>query len=101
MATIGKFQLQEDGSFVGELRTLTLVLNRVVFRPHASSAAPASAFTVFAGPVEVGVAVRKTGLSGEEVLAVELDDLSFAGPASAMLVERPDGWHLVWSRQRG
>jgi uncharacterized protein (DUF736 family) len=59
MATIGIFQPQPNGGFVGAIRTLTLELRRVELRPCEPTEGGPN-FRVFAGETECGAAWAKT-----------------------------------------
>jgi uncharacterized protein (DUF736 family) len=88
-----------DGSFSGSIRTLTIDLKSVQFRPVAEKAGERSPeFRVFAGKAELGAAWKKTSKDNNDYLSVRLDDPSFAEAIHAALVVI-DGQHsLVWSR---
>jgi uncharacterized protein (DUF736 family) len=99
MATIGIFQPQPNGGFVGAIRTLTLELRRVELRPCEPTEGGPN-FRVFAGETECGAAWAKTSRDDRPYLSVKLDDPSFAAPIYASLVHGDPGHRLIWSRSR-
>jgi uncharacterized protein (DUF736 family) len=58
----------------------------------------APALRVFAGPVEIGAAWKRTSKDNAVYHSVKLDDPSFPAPIFANLVEVEGGYALVWSR---
>lgn len=103
MATIGTFT-KSDAGFTGSVRTLS-VNAKARFVPEPDKAKDtAPDYRVFAGPVEIGAAWKKTAKeTARAYLSVKLDDPSFAAPIYASLVEAEDGkaWNLIWSRRNG
>lgn len=98
MATIGTFTAHANGSYSGAIRTLTLNVKSVEIRPSEKTGERSPDYRVFAGPVPLGAAWKKTSRDNNEYLSVKLDDLSFSEPVNAALVVI-DGVHtLVWSR---
>ncbi len=100
MTIIGSFKLTADGSYNGEISTLTL--NRKArLVPTDASGKNAPDLRVFIGFAEIGVAWQKTSRGGDRYFAVKLDDPSFAAPIWANLVEsRQDVavFNLLWDR---
>ena len=102
MATIGTFTAHADGSFSGAIRTLTIDLKTVQFRPVTDKAGDKSPdFRVFAGKAELGAAWKKTSRENNDYLSVKLDDPSFAAAINAALVVINGAHSLVWSRSNG
>ena len=100
MATIGTFHKQDDGSFSGAIKTLSLNVKQAQFRPAEAENAKAPHFRIFAGQTEFGAAWKKTSRESREYLSVKLDDPSFPAPIYASLVDADDGYSLIWSRSR-
>jgi uncharacterized protein (DUF736 family) len=98
MATIGTFHKQDDGSYTGAIRTLTMNLEQVTFRPNDSETDKAPDFRVLAGEAELGAAWQKTSKEGRDYVNVKLDDPSFDAPIWTTLIEAEDGYSLIWSR---
>lgn len=101
MAQIGTFIRTEDGTFNGEIRTLTLRVKasiRPVEREREHDKAPDH--RVSTGGVEFGAGWTKAAReSGAEYLSLKLDDPSFPSPIYATLTQGDDGEHkLIWSR---
>jgi uncharacterized protein (DUF736 family) len=100
MATIGTFKRNEDGSFSGAIKTLTLNVKSATIRKAEKDNDKAPDFRIFAGATEFGAAWRKTSRENRDYLSVKLDDPSFAGPIYASLVDADEGYSLIWSRSR-
>lgn len=103
MATIGTFTRNADGSFSGEIITLSVQSTDVHIRPVADrSSDSAPSHHVLVGRAEIGAAWEKRAGDDREYLSLKLDDPSFAAPIYAKLFAEPDGkTHLlVWTRQR-
>lgn len=100
MATIGTFAKQDDGSFSGAIKTLTLNVKPAVLRPAEKSNDQAPDFRIYTGAVEFGAAWKKTSRENREYLSVKLDDPSFPAPIYASLVDADEGYSLIWSRAR-
>ncbi len=100
MALIGTFNLTADGTYAGEISTLTIQRKiRLVPAEGASDKAPD--LRVFAGSGELGAAWQKTSRGGDTYFTVRLDDPSFTAPLWASLVESKQeaGVHnLLWDR---
>ena len=100
MATIGAFHMQDDGSYKGSIKTLTLNVKQATFRINEGENNKAPDFRVFAGQTEFGAAWKKTSREEREYLSVKLDDPSFPAPIFASLVDAEDGYSLIWSRRQ-
>ena len=100
MATIGTFHKQDDGSYTGAIKTLTLNVKAAQFRPVSKANDQAPDFRIYAGQTEFGAAWKKTSRENREYLSCKLDDPSFAGPIFASLVDADEGYGLIWSRAR-
>ncbi len=98
MAQIGTFKRDASGEISGTVRTLTLN-TKAVFRPAETDNDKAPAYRLFAGPVEIGAAWKKTSRDDREYLSVKIDDPSFPAPVYASLVQGEGDEHrLLWSR---
>ncbi|WP_237480291.1 DUF736 domain-containing protein [Lichenibacterium dinghuense] len=103
MATIGTFTRNQDGTFQGSIRTLTLN-TKVRFVPTGvAESDKAPDLRAYAGNngIEFGAAWTKRTKDGARVYhSVKLDDPSFPNPIYASLVETADAntFSLVWSR---
>ena len=99
MAQIGTFTRDENGTYAGTIRTLTLNVKAII-KPcdHDSDKAPDHRVT--ANGVEFGAGWSKTAKeTGAEYLSLKLDDPSFTAPVYASLVQGDKGEHkLIWSR---
>jgi uncharacterized protein (DUF736 family) len=100
MATIGTFHKQDDGSYTGAIKTLTLNVKQATFRINEGENDKAPDFRVFAGQTEFGAAWKKTSKEDRAYLSVKLDDPSFPAPIYASLVDADEGYSLIWSRSR-
>ena len=100
MATIGSFSKQDDGSYAGSIKTLTLNVKAAQFRPADKDNDKAPDYRIFAGQTEFGAAWKKTSRENRDYLSVKLDDPSFPAPIYASLVDADEGYSLIWSRSR-
>lgn len=98
MAQIGSFTRGDDGTLTGTIRTLSLNVKARFVPTEPSLNEKAPALRVFAGPVEIGAAWKRTSKENTLYYSVKLDDLSFPTPIFANLVEAEGGYTLVWSR---
>ena len=99
MAQIGSFTRDEDGSYTGTIRTLSLNI-KVRFVPaEPSQNEKAPDLRVLAGNnVEIGAAWKRTSKENTVYHSVKLDDPSFPAPIYANLFAVDDAYALVWSR---
>lgn len=100
MALIGTFKLIADGSYVGEISTLT-IQRKVRLVPAEGLGDKTPDLRIFAGRAELGAAWEKTSRNGDTYFTVRLDDPSFPAPLWANLVEsRQEGsvYNLLWDR---
>jgi uncharacterized protein (DUF736 family) len=105
MATIGNFQMDKDGNYVGAIKTLILSVEKAELRESEKDNDKAPDYRLFAGETEIGAAWRKTSRENRRYLSVKLDDPSFPAPIYASLVDAPEGergsgFNLIWSRSR-
>jgi len=100
MATIGTFHQQDDGSYTGSIKTLTLNVKTAQLRPVEKDNDKAPDFRIFSGQTEFGAAWKKTSREDRDYLSVKLDDPSFPAPIYASLVDADDGYSLIWSRRQ-
>ena len=99
MATIGSFHKQDDGSYTGSIKTLSLNVKAAQLRQAEKDNDKAPDFRIFSGSVEFGAAWKKTSRDNRDYLSVKLDDPSFPAPIYASLVDAEDGYSLIWSRR--
>jgi uncharacterized protein (DUF736 family) len=100
MTIIGNFKLTADGTYAGEISTLT-IQRKLRLVPTDATGSKAPDLRVFAGRGEIGVAWRKTSRGGDTYFAVKLDDPSFPAPIWANLVESKQEvavHNLLWDR---
>ena len=103
MAIIGKLTKQTDGSFKGDVVTLT-ISRKVTMRPVEVPTERGPKYRLFAGFGEVGAAFEQSARdTGQVYLSIKLDDPSFPAPiylAAFGNKEKPDDLDLVWSRSK-
>lgn len=99
MTIIGNFKLTADGSYAGEISTLTLH-RKMRLVPTEVTGNNAPDLRAFAGRAEIGVAWQKTSRGGDIYFALRLDDPSFSAPIWANLVESQEAsvFNLLWDR---
>ena len=98
MAQIGTFTRNEDGSFVGAIKTFNLNIKARLFVAEKESDKSPD-LRALAGTIEIGAGRKKTAKeTGREYHSVKLDDPSFPAPIYASLVENEGGYVLIWSR---
>ncbi len=100
MAQIGTFTRDENGTYAGTIKTLTINV-KVTIKPVSKDNEKAPDYRVNANNgVELGAGWRKAARdSGAEYVSVKLDDPYFTGPVCATLVQGDNGEHkLIWSR---
>jgi uncharacterized protein (DUF736 family) len=98
MAQIGTFTRDEDGSFTGTIKTLSLNIKARIVPAEASQNEKAPDMRVLSSNVEIGAAWKRTSRENTVYHSVKLDDPSFTAPIYANLVAVDDGYALVWSR---
>lgn len=98
MAQIGTFKRDEDGSYNGVIRTLSLRARARIVPVEASGNEKAPNLRILVGSVEIGAAWRRTSKDNTEYYSVKLDDPSFSAPISANFVEVNNQHVLIWSR---
>jgi uncharacterized protein (DUF736 family) len=99
MATIGTFTRDENGTYAGTIKTLTLnVKANIKTCDRDNDKAPD--YRVTANGVECGAGWSRTAReTGAEYLSLKFDDPSFTAPVNASLVQGDKGEHrLIWSR---
>lgn len=102
---IGNFKhdLRHD-TYIGEIKTLTLLRGNVQFRSVSKAKEKEPDYRIVeegeAGTVELGAAWKRTSKSGSEFLSVVLDDPALARSLNAALMPSGDGKSaiLIWSR---
>jgi uncharacterized protein (DUF736 family) len=100
MAIIGTFKLNSDGTYTGDISTLT-IQRKVRLLPTEATGHTAPELRLIAGKCEIGVAWRKTSRAGDSYFAVKLDDPTFTQPLWANLVESKQEaavYNLLWDR---
>lgn len=98
MAQIGTFTRNEDGTYVGAIKTLSLNIKARLVPAESSANEKAPDLRVLVGNVEIGAAWKKTSKENTVYHSVKLDDPSFTAPIYANLVEVDGSYSLVWSR---
>ena len=103
---IGNFKYdQAKDTYTGEIKTLTLLRAKVIFRPAESKSEKGPHYRVQVeaqpGSVELGAAWKRTSEAGRECLSVKLDDPALPRALYATLMPSDDGASaiLIWSRQ--
>ena len=103
MTTIGTFTHTQDGSYTGEIATLT-VRHKAALIPSKLTGKKSPDFLVVAGTAEIGIAWKKTSRAGDTYFAVRLDDPTFPAPIWANLVESHNEagiyYKLLWDRPK-
>lgn len=97
MATIGTFNIQENGSYTGSITTLN-VKAKLTIKPIDKTSEKAPDFRVLAGDAEIGAAWSLMSKENKPYLSVRLDDPSFPSAIDCRLVKSEQGYALVWSR---
>ena len=98
MAQIGTFTRNDDGSFAGVIKTLSLNI-KARFVPAEKDSEKSPDLRALAGSIEIGAGWKKTAKeTNREYHSVKLDDPSFPAPIYASLVEVEGGYALIWSR---
>ena len=101
MATIGAFHMNDDGTYSGAIKTLSLNVKSAQLRKSEKDNDKAPDFRIFSGQTEFGAAWMKTTKEDRAYLSVKLDDPSFHAPIYASLVDAEEGYVLIWSRSTG
>lgn len=102
MARIGAFTKNTDGSFIGEIITLSVQAQNVrIVAEESRSNDNAPSHRIMVGRAEIGAGWTKTTAEERRYLALKFDDPSFIAPIYANLIEDADGGahSLIWSRQ--
>jgi uncharacterized protein (DUF736 family) len=102
MATIGSFVKNQDGTFTGQVITLTLSFPARLEPIPATELIPSGPnYRIYSGSAELGGGwVKTAGGTGEEYISLTMDDPSFPQPISAALFHQTDGGStLVWNRR--
>lgn len=103
MAQIGTFTRDENGTYAGTIKTLSLNA-RAIIKPCDRDKDKAPDYRVFNGVIEFGAGWKKAAKeTGREYLSLKLDDPSFSAPIYASLVdvEAGESFALIWSRRSG
>ena len=103
---IGNFSYDaQHDTFSGDIATLTLERNAVVFRPNEKGGDKEPDYRIVQergeGTVELGAAWKKSSDSGREFLSVMLDDPALPASLNAALFfsGQTERATLVWQRQ--
>lgn len=99
MIIIGHFTKREDGSFHGDLRTLTVQAKGVEIRPVERTADKAPDHRAYIGQTELDAAWTVTRPDKPPCLSLRLDDPGLAAPLNALLIPSGERHDLVWSRR--
>jgi uncharacterized protein (DUF736 family) len=100
---IGDFRI-EDGSYRGDITTLTLQRSNVVFRPTSKTGEREPDYRIVqeteVGTVELGAAWKRRSEGGREFLSVVLDDpaLPTSVNAAVFMADHEETATLVWQR---
>ena len=120
---IGKFDVDEEGGYTGELNALGLTIDAMTFCPVKHKRVDGADFTVIGygeppDPFEIdfnkyppgaeilntntydlGAAWKKVSAQGKPYLSVKLDGPTLAVPIQCALIKQTDGsYHLIWRR---
>lgn len=99
-----KFDPKRD-TFVGEIKTLTLLRGKVQLRSVNKTKEKEPDYRLVedgpSGTVELGAAWKRTSKTSSEFFSVILDDPALPRPFNAALMPSEDGASaiLIWSRQ--
>jgi uncharacterized protein (DUF736 family) len=103
---IGNFSYDtERDTYAGEITTLTLQRNAVIFRPTEKAGDKEPDYRIVQeredGVVEFGAAWKRSSGNGREFLSVLLDDPALSSSLNAALFfsDKNDRATLVWQRQ--
>jgi uncharacterized protein (DUF736 family) len=101
MAQIGTFTKTPDGSYVGEIITLSVQAKNVRIVPEDLPGEDLPNYRVTVGRAEIGNGRVKGDHDGRVYLEVMLDDPSFTDAIHANLIDNDDGKtaRLIWSRR--
>jgi uncharacterized protein (DUF736 family) len=102
VAQIGTFRKNGDGSYTGEIVTLSVQAKNVRITPEFSQTAEdAPSHLVTVGRAEIGAGWKMQTDDGSEYLVVKLDDPSFDAPIHARLFDSAGcrSASLVWLRE--
>jgi uncharacterized protein (DUF736 family) len=94
MTTIGTFT-QQDDTYIGTLRTLTLEV-QIRIAPTVKESGSGPDFRVYAGLYELGAAWKRTSKADQPYLSVTLDDPVFperSTPGSSQPTARSSIWY--------
>jgi uncharacterized protein (DUF736 family) len=99
MAQIGSFTRDDNGTYNGVIRTLTLNV-KAALRPSSKDHDKAPDYRVVnSAGVEFGAGWSKSSRDDRPYISVKLDDPSLPAPIYATLSEGEGGAHsLIWSR---
>jgi uncharacterized protein (DUF736 family) len=95
---------QAKDTYEAEIKTLTLLLSKVAFRPTDGKNAKGPSYRAVIegahGSFELGAAWKRKSEQGREFLSVTLDDPALMYPMSAALMpeENGNGAILIWAR---
>jgi len=102
---IGNFTYnQSKDTYLGEIKTLTLLRGKVAFSPAGSKSDKGPHYRIVVegapGSVELGAAWKRKSEAGREFLSVNLDDPALPRALNAALMPSEDGTSaiLIWSR---
>jgi uncharacterized protein (DUF736 family) len=100
---IGNFRL-EDGSYRGDITTLTLQRANVVLRPTSKTGEREPDYRIVqeteSGTVDLGAAWKRRSGGGHEFLSIVLDDPALPSSVNAaiFMADHDDTATLVWQR---
>lgn len=101
MAIIGNFSKKPDGSYIGEIITLSVQSRNVIICPDNTVDANRRCYAVKVGDAVIGSGFAIRPKEDGSIIRLEIDDPSFAAPISADLIDSLDASLavLVWSRR--
>lgn len=101
MANIGTFTKNADGSYIGEIITLSVQAKNVRITSDDNRASDnAPTHLIMVGRAEIGAGWARTSNEGRNYLSLKFDDPSFIAPIYANLFQDVDGKNhtLIWTR---
>ncbi|PHP65400.1 hypothetical protein CSC94_18745 [Zhengella mangrovi] len=105
MPAIGRVTRQADGTFKGQLSTLSIRAN-ILFLPKRKSAENQPDFQIMAGDIEIGAAWWRTAISsGNEYLSISFAVPEFGNRTLYANLGRPagsdseDDFVIIWNPQ--
>ncbi len=98
MAIIANLKKQENGTFEGKLKTLT-INERIVVQPIEGSSDSAPDYRIKVNGFEAGAGWKETSENNNEYVSCQLDSPELPNKIFANLIEKDDKYLLIWSRK--